>query len=139
MTFHLPHALRSGRGGPATPRASGRLAGAPRRAGGRRQAADSGGAHPRHFALLEVERKLVVAHEKDGTVASFDIEADGRLRETGHRIVVPGACFVLPRSLLVAAPAVRNPFPTVPYALQLAASTTQNARLTRILPRSAAN
>jgi 6-phosphogluconolactonase len=55
----------------------------------------SGGAHPRHFALLEVERKLVVAHEKDGTVASFDIEADGRLRETGHRIVVPGACFVL--------------------------------------------
>ena len=55
----------------------------------------SGGAHPRHFALLEAERKLVVAHEKDGMVASFVIEADGRLRATGHSITVPGACFVL--------------------------------------------
>ena len=55
----------------------------------------SGGAHPRHFALIVAERKLVVAHEKDGTVASFDIEADGRLRDTGHRATIPGACFVL--------------------------------------------
>jgi 6-phosphogluconolactonase len=55
----------------------------------------SGGQHPRHFALLAAERKLVVAHEKDGTVASFDIEADGRLRATGHSINLPGACFVL--------------------------------------------
>lgn len=55
----------------------------------------SGGKHPRHFALLETERMLVVAHEKDGTVASFDIEADGRLRATGHSITIPGACFVL--------------------------------------------
>lgn len=59
------------------------------------QIVPSGGRHPRHFALLEAERMLVVAHEKDGTVASFDIEADGRLRATGHRIAVPGACFVL--------------------------------------------
>ena len=55
----------------------------------------SGGRHPRHFALIVAERKLVVAHEKDGTVASFDIEADGRLRDTGHRVTIPGACFVL--------------------------------------------
>ena len=55
----------------------------------------SGGAHPRHFVKLPAERKLVVAHEKDGTVASFDIEADGRLRDTGHRVTIPGACFVL--------------------------------------------
>jgi 6-phosphogluconolactonase len=55
----------------------------------------SGGRHPRHFALLEAQRMLVVAHEKDGTVASFDIEADGRLRATGHSINLPGACFVL--------------------------------------------
>ena len=55
----------------------------------------SGGRHPRHFALLEAERMLVVAHEKDGTVASFDIEADGLLRATGHWITIPGACFVL--------------------------------------------
>jgi 6-phosphogluconolactonase len=59
------------------------------------QTVPSGGKHPRHFALLGDERKLVVAHEKDGTVASFDIEADGRLRATGHSITVPGACFVL--------------------------------------------
>jgi 6-phosphogluconolactonase len=59
------------------------------------QTVSSGGAHPRHFALVPAERKLVVAHEKDGTVASFEIEADGRLRATGHSITVPGACFVL--------------------------------------------
>ena len=33
----------------------------------------------------------------------------------------------------VAAPAVRNPFPTVPYALQLAPSTAQNTRLVSAL------
>ena len=59
------------------------------------QQVPSGGQHPRHFALLGEERKLVVAHEKDGTVASFDIEADGRLRATGHSITIRGACFVL--------------------------------------------
>jgi 6-phosphogluconolactonase len=59
------------------------------------QQVPSGGQHPRHFALLGEERKLVVAHEKDGTVASFEIEADGRLRATGHSITIPGACFVL--------------------------------------------
>lgn len=55
----------------------------------------SGGAHPRHFALIEDTGQLVVAHEKDGCVASFDLQADGRLRATGHRVDVPGACFVL--------------------------------------------
>ena len=59
------------------------------------QTVPSGGLHPRHFALVPAERMLVVAHEKDGTVASFDIEADGRLRATGHSITLPGACFVL--------------------------------------------
>ena len=55
----------------------------------------SGGAHPRHFALLRETGQLVAAHEKDGCVASFDLQADGRLRPTGHRVHVPGACFVL--------------------------------------------
>jgi 6-phosphogluconolactonase len=55
----------------------------------------SGGAHPRHFALIENTGQLVIAHEKDGCVASFDLQADGRLRATGHRAHVPGACFVL--------------------------------------------
>jgi 6-phosphogluconolactonase len=53
----------------------------------------SGGKSPRHFLLLE--DLLVVAHEKDGTVASFRVGNDGRLSATGRSIEVPGACFVL--------------------------------------------
>lgn len=55
----------------------------------------SGGKHPRHFALLEDERKLVVAHEKDGCVASFDLETAGTLRGPLHSTRMPGACFMM--------------------------------------------
>jgi 6-phosphogluconolactonase len=54
----------------------------------------SGGRSPRHFLLLEDSRQLVVAHEKDGAVASFRIDEQGRLAPTGHRVTVPGACYV---------------------------------------------
>jgi 6-phosphogluconolactonase len=56
---------------------------------------ESGGRHPRHFVLLEDERKLVVAHEKDGCVASFDVAPDGILSGPTGSIRVPGACSVV--------------------------------------------
>ena len=55
----------------------------------------SGGAHPRHFALLEERGLLIAAHEKDGRIAVFEIRPDGRLSATGEGITVPGACFLL--------------------------------------------
>ena len=55
----------------------------------------SGGASPRHLLLLEDLALAVVAHEHDGTLASFRIAENGRLAATGHRATVPGACFVL--------------------------------------------
>ncbi|MXP41330.1 beta-propeller fold lactonase family protein [Altererythrobacter soli] len=55
----------------------------------------SGGRHPRHFVLLEDERKLVVAHEKDGCVAGFDVAPDGTLLGPTGSIRVPGACSVV--------------------------------------------
>jgi 6-phosphogluconolactonase len=54
----------------------------------------SGGRSPRHFLLLEELRLLLVAHEKDGTVASFRIGEAGHLSATGFSIHVPGACFL---------------------------------------------
>lgn len=59
------------------------------------QHAPSGGAHPRHFVLLEEQRLVVAAHEKDGKVTSFRFTDDGLLEPTGHVTHVPGACFVL--------------------------------------------
>jgi 6-phosphogluconolactonase len=55
----------------------------------------SGGTHPRHFALLEQERLLAAAHEKDGRVTLFAIAPDGTLSPRGDGITVPGACFLL--------------------------------------------
>jgi 6-phosphogluconolactonase len=55
----------------------------------------SGGRHPRHFVLLEDERKLVVAHEKDGCVAAFELAPDGTLSGPTASIQVPGACSVV--------------------------------------------
>lgn len=55
----------------------------------------SGGRHPRHFVLQENERKLVVAHEKDGCVAAFDVAPDGTLHGPTGSIHVPGACAVV--------------------------------------------
>lgn len=56
---------------------------------------DSGGSSPRHMLLLDDLGLLVVAHEKDGAVATFRVGEDGRLEATGQSITVPGACFVL--------------------------------------------
>ena len=55
----------------------------------------STGAHPRNFVLLEIAGKLVVAHEKDGRVASFTIASDGQLELLGKGAVVPGACCII--------------------------------------------
>jgi 6-phosphogluconolactonase len=54
----------------------------------------SGGKSPRHFAILGDRRQLVVAHEKDGTVAAHSVEADGRLAAAGATVHVPGCAFV---------------------------------------------
>ena len=61
----------------------------------------SGGASPRFFLLLEDEKQMVVAHERDHRVTRLDIGPDGTLSPTDTGIVVPGAAFVLdarPRS-----------------------------------------
>ena len=55
----------------------------------------TGGEHPRHFVLLEDERLLVAAHEKDGRIAAFRIGGDGTLAPLGDGTRVPGACFLL--------------------------------------------
>lgn len=52
----------------------------------------SGGASPRH--LLPLGDQLLVAHEQDGTVAIFDLDADGRAAGTPQRLSVPGAAFL---------------------------------------------
>ena len=52
----------------------------------------SGGKSPRHF--LSVDEQLVVAHEKDGAIASFSLADGGRLAGTGHAVHLPGSCFV---------------------------------------------
>lgn len=54
----------------------------------------SGGRFPRHFLILEDSGQMVVAHEKDGTVASFSVDGAGRLSASGHSVHVPGSCFV---------------------------------------------
>jgi 6-phosphogluconolactonase len=52
----------------------------------------SGGASPRH--VLPLGDQLLVAHEQDGTVAIFDLDADGRAVGTPQRLSVPGAAFL---------------------------------------------
>lgn len=57
--------------------------------------APSGGASPRFFLLLEDERRMIVAHERDHRVTALSILADGRLAPTDQAITVPGAAFAL--------------------------------------------
>ncbi|MBB4617380.1 lactonase family protein [Sphingomonas abaci] len=54
----------------------------------------SGGNWPRHFLLLERERHLLVANERSGNVAVFDLMADGRLRATTASAALPGVVFL---------------------------------------------
>jgi len=58
----------------------------------------SEGSSPRHLLLLEGERLVFTAHEKDGTVSAFDLADDGTLSSTGHSCRVPGAVFLLAES-----------------------------------------
>jgi 6-phosphogluconolactonase len=58
----------------------------------------SGGQSPRHFLLLDETRQLVVAHEKDGAVASFFLRDGGRIEPAGDLLKVPGSCFVFAAS-----------------------------------------
>lgn len=54
----------------------------------------SGGSWPRFFLLIEVQRRLVVANERSGTLAILRVESDGRLTATGQTLAVPGAVFL---------------------------------------------
>jgi 6-phosphogluconolactonase (cycloisomerase 2 family) len=53
----------------------------------------SGGASPRFFLLLEDERQMIVAHERDHRVTALAIMPDGALAPTGIAVHVPGAAF----------------------------------------------
>ena len=55
----------------------------------------TGGASPRFFHLVEAERMIVVAHERDHRVTQLAILPDGRLALTGTGVTVPGAAYVL--------------------------------------------
>jgi 6-phosphogluconolactonase len=59
-----------------------------------RQHIPSGGQSPRHFIVLEEARRMVVAHEKDGVVATVKVAEDGTLTPTGQSVHAPGACFL---------------------------------------------
>lgn len=53
----------------------------------------SGGTSPRFFLLSEVERRIIVVHERDHRVTLLDILPDGTLAPTDLAITVPGAAF----------------------------------------------
>ncbi len=57
------------------------------------QHSPSGGASPRFFLILDDERRMIVAHERDHRVTTLDILPDGTLSPTGIAVVVPGAAF----------------------------------------------
>jgi 6-phosphogluconolactonase len=54
----------------------------------------SEGSSPRHLLLLEGERLMIAAHEKDGTISAFELASDGTLSATGNSCRVPGAVFL---------------------------------------------
>lgn len=53
-----------------------------------------GGDWPRFFLLLEDTGQLLVANERSGQVAVFDLTYDGRLRPTPTRLDIPGVVFL---------------------------------------------
>ncbi len=55
----------------------------------------SGGASPRFFRLVEDERMMVVAHERDHRVTRLAIRPDGTLAPSGSGVSVPGAAYIL--------------------------------------------
>lgn len=58
------------------------------------QHVDCGGDWPRFFLLLEDSGQLLVANERSGDVALFDVTVDGPVRPTAARIKVPGVVFL---------------------------------------------
>ncbi|KQN82308.1 hypothetical protein ASE90_11600 [Sphingomonas sp. Leaf67] len=55
---------------------------------------DCGGDWPRFFLLLEETGQLLVANERSGTVAVFDVTVDGPVRPTPARLAIPGVVFL---------------------------------------------
>lgn len=58
------------------------------------QHAPAGGDYPRHFALVDDERRMVIANEKAQSVSVLDVRDDGTLAPTGLGFAVPGAAYV---------------------------------------------
>lgn len=53
-----------------------------------------GGRWPRHIALLDSERRLLVANQRSGTIDCFRVGTDGRLAPFGAAAHAPGVAFV---------------------------------------------
>lgn len=53
-----------------------------------------GGDWPRFFLLLEDSGQLLVANERSGNVAVFDVTVDGPVRPTSAQLAIPGVVFL---------------------------------------------
>ena len=51
---------------------------------------------PRFFCLLEDQKRLLVAHQRGGTVVVFKINDDGTLAPTGQSVEIPQPVFIAP-------------------------------------------
>lgn len=51
---------------------------------------------PRFFCLLEDQKRLLVAHQRGGTVVVFKINDDGTLTPTGQSVEIPQPVFIAP-------------------------------------------
>ena len=51
---------------------------------------------PRFFCVMEEQRRLLVAHQRGGTIVVFKINDDGTLAPTGQSIEVPQPVFIAP-------------------------------------------
>jgi len=49
---------------------------------------------PRFFLLVEEHRRLIVANERSGELAVFEIAPDGGLRATETKLLVPEAVYI---------------------------------------------
>lgn len=58
------------------------------------QIADTGGASPRHFRLVEDAKRIVIAHEKEGGVTALTFEDDGKVGAVTDQLDVPKAAYI---------------------------------------------
>lgn len=58
------------------------------------QHAPTGGSSPRHFRLLEGERRVVIAHEKKGGVTVLPLDGDGMVGDVVWSADVPKSVFI---------------------------------------------